>query len=73
MHELKKFTSAVMYFAPEVLMAEFHTIFDVVTSAVLVVQSKGKSIRFTPAANRTLLGSYFWGQKLHTIRVYVTV
>ena len=62
-----------MYFAPAVLTTEFHMISDVVTSAVLVLQSKGQSIRFPPAANRTLFGSAFWGRKLHRIRAYVTI
>ena len=48
-----------MYFAPGVLMTEFHMILDVVRSAVLVVQSNGQSIKLPPAVSLTRLGSSF--------------
>lgn len=53
-----------MNLAPSVLRTLFHSIFDVVRSAVLVVSSPGYLIRFPPAVIRVRFGSAFWGAEV---------
>ena len=51
-----------IYFAFFVLNMLFHKSFDVVMSAVLVVNSPGYTIRLPPAVILTLFGSSFYGR-----------
>ena len=58
--------------APSVLRMLFHSIFDVVRLAILVVRSPGVLIRLPQAVIQTLLGSSLCGLKSITICAYIT-
>ena len=66
------FMSRHIYFAFFVLNMLFHKNFDVVMSAVLVVNSPGCIMRLPPAVILTLFGSSFCGRWSMTMLAYVT-
>ena len=61
-HRLKTIMSRHIYFAFIVLNILFHNIFDMVMSAVLVVNSPGYMKRLPPAVILKRFGSSFYGQ-----------
>ncbi len=69
--KVKNFKSMHMYFACCVLKTLFQCCFDVVMSAVLVINSPGWLIRLPPVVIRMRCGSSFWGQKSTTVFAYV--